>query len=165
VSDGLLMDRSEDVCLECHALDDPLGSEFQIIAGVLDSLDGVVAASRHILEEAENLGMEVSQALFELEDVNNARTRARSAVHSFSSDPVREEVLTGLEVADQAAERGEEALQEHGFRRVGLAVSVLIILLLISGLFLKMKEMDERLAPQPIGANSPSQYPKNGGES
>jgi predicted CXXCH cytochrome family protein len=145
VSDAQLMDRSADVCFACHAADDPLGSEFRAIAELLDSLDGVVAASRHVLEEAENLGMEVHQALFELEDVNNARTRARSAVHTFSSGPVREEVAAGLVVADQAAVRGEEALQEHGFRRVGLGVSVLIILFLISGLFLRMKEMDERL--------------------
>ena len=148
VSDAFLVDRTSAVCLECHEEGDGQGSEFLAIAAVLDSLDGVLAEARETLEHAEYLGMEVSQALFELEDVGNARTRARSAVHTFRSDPVREEVAVGLEIADRATQRGEDALTEHRLRRVGLGLSSLVILLLITALLLKIRQMDSR--PRPL---------------
>ena len=66
----------------------------------------------------------MSQALFELEDVNNAQTRAHSAIHSFHVDSVRQEVQAGLAITARAERRGEDALDEHHFRRVGLRALV-----------------------------------------
>ena len=142
VDDETLVERSEDVCLTCHAPPDTLGLEFQRIASVLDSLTAAEEASRSVLEEAENAGMEVSQAVFELEDVRNAQTRAHSAIHTFRVEPVREEVTVGLAITALAEERGHEALAEHRFRRVGLGLSATIILLLIIGLSMKIRELE-----------------------
>ena len=145
VSDDQLIDRSQEVCADCHEAADTLGGEFLRMAVLLDSLDLAIAASRLTLEEAENLGMEVSQAQFELEDVTNARTRARSAIHTFHSAAVGAEVATGFEIVIRAEERGQEALNEHSFRRVGLVASSVIILLLITGLLLRIRETDEQV--------------------
>jgi len=145
VDDVALTARSEDVCLTCHAAPDTLGLEFERIASVLDSLETAAEASRLLLEEAENAGMEVSQAFFELEEVRNAQTRAQSAIHTFRVGPVREEVATGLEVTAQVAARGRAALDEHRVRRIGLGVSAAIMLLLIAGLLLKIREYEERM--------------------
>ena len=145
VDDATLTERSEDVCLTCHAAPDPFGLEFERIASVLDSLEMAAEASRLVLEEAENAGMEVSQAFFELDDVRNAQTRAHSAIHTFKVEPVREEVAAGLAVTAQVEARGRAALDEHRIRRVGLGVSAGIILLLIAGLLLKIREYEERM--------------------
>ncbi len=142
VDDAALLARSEDVCLTCHEPPDTLGLEFRRIAAVLDTLNRAAEASRAILEEAENVGMEVSQALFELEDVGNAQTRAHSAIHTFQVAPVREQVAAGMEITVRAAERGREALDEHRFRRLGLGASASIILLLIIGLLMKIRELE-----------------------
>jgi hypothetical protein len=142
VSDETLVERSEDVCLTCHAAPDTLGLEFQRIAAVLDTLTEAEEASRLVLEEAENAGMEVSQALFDLEDVRNVQTRAHSAIHTFRVEPVREEVTVGLAITALAQERGLEALADHRFRRVGLGLSATIILLLIVGLLMKIRELE-----------------------
>jgi predicted CXXCH cytochrome family protein len=141
-SDETLRVRSADVCITCHAAPDTLGLEFERMAAVLDSLQRAEDASRAVLEEAENMGMEVSQALFDLEDVNNVQTRAHSAIHSFHVDPVRAEIAAGLEITSRAESRGREALAEHSFRRWGLGLSSVVIVLLIIGLLLKIRELE-----------------------
>lgn len=144
VTDEALTLRSEEICGQCHEDDDPFGHEFVEMKRLVDSLKVQHAAGLTLLEEAENAGMEVGQALFELEGVNTALTKARTAVHSFRVDPVKEEVEAGLEIAEAARRRGIEALEEHRFRRVGLALSTAVIALLIVGLLLKIKDIEER---------------------
>jgi len=145
VSDQTLRTRTGDVCEQCHVAPDTLGLEFDRMAAVLDSLAVAREGSRRLLEEAENAGMEVSQAFFELEDVNNVQTRAHSAIHSFRVDAVRQEVEAGLGITARVQERGEEALAEHRFRRLGLGVSSAIILLLITALLLKIRDAEDRM--------------------
>jgi predicted CXXCH cytochrome family protein len=142
VADDALLVRERDVCNRCHIAPDTLGLQFERMAAVLDTLADAERASRMILEEAENAGMEVSQALFELEDVNNVQTRAHSAIHAFRVDPVRDEVAAGLAITARAEERGRAALDEHRYRRVGLGLSSTIILLLIVGLLLKIRQIE-----------------------
>jgi predicted CXXCH cytochrome family protein len=143
-SDALLTMVSARVCLQCHRPEDERGRAFVDMAEIIDSLHVVSARSLDVLHRAEDLGMEVSQALFELEDVNDALHRARSAVHTFQVDLVREEVEAGHQVAERGLERGEDALRENRFRRVGLGFSSAVILLLIGALILKIRDMDVR---------------------
>jgi predicted CXXCH cytochrome family protein len=145
VSDETLHARSEDVCVSCHVPPDTLGIAFERIGDVLDTLEAAREESLRVLEDAENRGMEVSQAIFELLDVNNVQTRAHSAIHTFRVGPVRDEVAVGLEITERAREQGLGALAEHRFRRVGLGVSAAIITLLIVGLLLKIREAEERM--------------------
>lgn len=145
-TDDALDTRTVEICAQCHAPGDPAGQAFRGMAAVLDSLDRAVEASEALLEEAHQRGMEVSQALFELEDVTNARTKARSAIHTLAVEPVREQAKAGFEIAGRAHERGVAALEEYDFRRMGLAVSAGIIVLLITSLYLKVKDVEARAA-------------------
>jgi hypothetical protein len=131
-------------CAQCHAPDDPGGVVAQQMRTLIDSLDARLDSARHLLEHAENNGMEVSQALFELEAANNARIGARAAVHGFDLVAVESEVTDGLAVTEAGIRAGERALDEWDFRRIGLAVSVMIILALIGGLVLKIRQLDRR---------------------
>ena len=74
---------------------------------VLDSLQTEEALSKAALDEAENAGMEVSQALFDLQDVTDALTKARGAIHSFRADTVRAEAGAGFELTSEGAHAGE----------------------------------------------------------
>ena len=131
--------RSVAVCDACHEGEgDPHGGEFRLMRAYIDSLGVAQERARGILEEAENRGMEVSQALFELDDLNNSLTKARAAVHSFHVEPVAEAIAPGFAVAHAAWDRGVERLAEHRYRRVGLAYSSAMILTLILGLLLKI---------------------------
>ena len=65
-------------------------------------------------------------------------------------DQVETEVAAGLEVTAAGITAGNDALAELDFRRIGLAVSVTIILVLIAGLLLKIREIDRS------GSNAPT---------
>lgn len=141
-SDEDLREKNREVCQSCHEPGEAWTHELLVMAVLLDSLKAEERRSDSILAEAENLGMEVSQARFELEDVATALTSARASIHAFRVEPVLEEVEGGLEITDRAQARGMEALEEHGFRRRGLAASVAIILVLVAGLALKIRQIE-----------------------
>jgi hypothetical protein len=116
----------------------------------IDSLKVARAGAEAVLGRAENLGMEVSQARFELEDVTNALTKARTAIHSFTLDPVQTEVAAGLTAVDGSRQQGEKALVDHRIRRLGLAGSTGIILTLVIALLLKIRDIERTgAAPEP----------------
>jgi predicted CXXCH cytochrome family protein len=142
--DEMLFAVGESVCMQCHEGDEEVLTIFAGMQRLVDSLQEARLHADTILLEAGNLGMEVSEAQFELEEVTNALVRARTAIHSFTTDSVRAVVLAGIAVTQQAHVRGEEALAEHLFRRQGLVVSVGLILLVIAGLLLKIRELERR---------------------
>ncbi len=143
--DDLLAERSESVCGTCHEPDDPDGHEFETMKVMIDSLEYEAERSRQLLDEAERLGMEVSQAVFDLDEVNNALVKARTAIHAFQLEPVQQEIDVGLESTRSALERGEAALFEHWFRRAGLGLSAAIILALILALLIKIRNIEIRV--------------------
>jgi hypothetical protein len=124
-ADSTLALRAQDTCLNCHQPPDSAGGEFIVMLSLLDSLRQAFRNSQAVLRQAENAGMEVSQALFELEDVNNALTKARSAIHSFHVDRVKQEVDQGLGLTNASAT---------------------LIVMLIVGLLLRIRELDRRAA-------------------
>ena len=144
-----LATRTRTVCHDCHAEDEPEGHELLAMAELLDSLGTEHRRAEAVLLEAENLGMEVSQAIFELEEVNNALTMARTAIHSFQVGPVEEELAAGFAITDEAIDRGADALNEHRMRRLGLAASTATTLVLIIGLATMIRRMEraDRSAP------------------
>jgi uncharacterized tellurite resistance protein B-like protein len=144
VSDEFLVDRSEDTCSACHESGDASGEAFLEMKSLIDSLEVEREWSRMVLDSAQNLGMEVEEAVFELEEVSNALTKARTAIHTFALAPVQSEIESGLETTHETREMGFAALEEHSFRRVGLAISALIIVLLCLTLALKIRELESR---------------------
>ncbi len=131
-------------CRMCHGESSAGGVVAMEMRSLVETLVTEFEDADSVLNRAENAGMEVSEAQFALSDARTALISARTAVHSFSLDSVRGEVEAGLEVTDQARTRGEEALAELQIRRIGLAVSVGIILLLIVGLVLKIRQLEGR---------------------
>ena len=135
---------SDEVCTQCHEPDEPAAAVFPAMRAMIDSLLVGRERAEAALAEAEDLGMEVSQAQFELEEVTNALTKARSAIHAMRAEPVRTEIEGGMDIVGQSLEHAMEALWEHEYRRVGLAVSAGFILLLIIGIVLKIRQIERR---------------------
>jgi len=131
-------------CVKCHKPESASGEKIQAMRSLLDSLILSAHQADSLLLRAENSGVEVSQALFDLEGAQTALVQARTAVHAFVVDSVAAHVNAGLVIADSAHARGNRAMGELRFRRTGLAVSVGIILLLIAGLVLRIREIDRK---------------------
>jgi len=147
-TDSFLGAGDSAVCRRCHAAD---SKGAQVAAGersLLDSLAGQMQVADSILNRAADAGMEVSQAQANLGNARNALIQARAAIHSFAVDSVKAKVDPGLKVAEESATRGRSALHELQVRRLGLAVSAALILLVITMIVLKMRQAR---APAPPG--------------
>ncbi len=137
------------VCAGCHSPEDAGGKVAGESRQAIDELAGALDAAGALLGEAERAGMEVSQATFDLNGAKDALIKARAAVHAFAPGAVRKETEPGLGIAATARQRGLRALDELRFRRRGLGVSVVIILALIGGLVLKIRQLERRPAAPP----------------
>ncbi|UCG75830.1 MAG: TerB family tellurite resistance protein [Gemmatimonadota bacterium] len=144
-SDELLGVDDEAICSECHLEDDEGGEAAIAMRALIDSLRVAFEVADSTLTRAETAGMEVSQAQFELNDALSSLVTARTAIHAFAVERVEEAVNEGLEVTDRTRQRGLDALAELRFRRAGLAVSTVIILTLVVGLLLKIRDTEARV--------------------
>jgi hypothetical protein len=141
-SDEMLGLGGQAACPACHAADDKGGKAAAEMRRLIDQLRTDHHRAHAILLRAEQSGMEVSQAQFDLNGASDALIKARAAVHGFAVDAVRQEAEAGLAVAAKAYGRGERALEELRFRRTGLGISLLIILALIAALVVKIRQIE-----------------------
>ena len=143
-ADTMLGLADQAVCAGCHAAADKGGKAAADMRALIDSLGGEYDKSRAILLQAERAGMEVSQAQFDLNGAKDALVKARAAVHAFSVEAVKKEGDPGLQISAKAYARGVRALDELQFRRKWLAVSLVIVLAVIAGLVVKIRQLDRR---------------------
>jgi predicted CXXCH cytochrome family protein len=142
--DQLLGLEGSAVCANCHSGDDKGGKSASEMRRLIETLRQDHDRALATLTAAEHAGMEVSQARFELNGAMDALVKARAAVHAFQVEAVKAEAEGGLGVVAKAAARGQRALEELRFRRRGLAVSAVIIVALIVGLVLKIRQLEQR---------------------
>jgi len=149
-SDAMLGDSGKSICSTCHT---PTSSGGLLAASMFGSIDRLKLSydrALTVLGQAEHAGMEVSQPLFELNEAKTALIKSRAAIHGFNQAIVDKEIDPGLKVSDAAYKKGLKALDELQYRRKGLAVSAIIILGLVVGLILKIRQM-ERKPKRPNG--------------
>jgi hypothetical protein len=132
------------VCVTCHAPGDEGYANAQAIAGDLAKLNTFRARAEEILNTAERSGMEISSPKLELASANEALVKARVNVHTFRDGEVRKLTNQGVEIAKKAYEAGVAALRERDYRRKGLGIALITIVLAISGLYLKIRQIESR---------------------
>jgi predicted CXXCH cytochrome family protein len=140
-SDQMIGTESGAVCLQCH----DQGEGLEVASGIrerIESLKAAELAAREVVERADRAGMEVSDAELALIDAHQALVQARNLVHAFAVDPVDAKVKEGLEITKRAQEMGVTALSELEFRRKGLLVSLVFILVMVIGLYLKIRQIE-----------------------
>lgn len=150
-SDAMLGLGDQAVCSACHSQDDRGGKTALEMRASIDSLASEFDKARAILGRAEQAGMEVSQAQFDLNGAREALIKARTAIHGFAATGVRQEVEPGIGIARKAYARGVRAMDELGYRKKGLGVSLVIIVALIAGLILKIRQIDRGPLPSQKG--------------
>jgi len=141
-TDDLIGVGDQSICLDCHEEDSKGYAAAAHIRSEIDSLKSRISYGDSLVSRAERAGMEVSEAIFNLKDANDALIKSRTIIHSLSESETLKATETGHELVTQAILLGEKALDELQFRRKGLAVSILFILLLAVGIYLKIKELD-----------------------
>ena len=131
-------------CANCH---EPTSDDagFAVALGmknVLDSLSTSFISATDLVELSEQRGMEVSELKFDLRDVRQTLIRTRTTVHSFDDLEVKKVAEPGITLALEVIEKGHLTLVEHQRRRWWLGAATVIILVLILGVYLKMREIE-----------------------
>ena len=139
------------ICRACHGAEDAGATAAASMRAMIDTLRTQIDSASHVLEAAENAGMEVSASLASLNDAQSSLVMARAAVHAFDTTAVATAIEPGLEVSGAALARGEKSMRDLQMRRIGLAVSALIIGALILALVLKIREIEEPVGTERTG--------------
>jgi hypothetical protein len=133
------------VCLTCHEVGDECDRATEKMYAALFATESELREAERLLHEAEIAGMDVSQVQFELKSSGtNAAMDARALLHAFDPEQVVKRSQEARDVAAAALAAGQNALDELQFRRKGLAVSLVLIVLVLVGLYLKIREVDRR---------------------
>lgn len=143
-TDAMLGNSGSAVCLQCHSAGDAGFKQAGIMRQGIDQLKDSIAASEKVLTEAERKGMEVSQPRYDLIEARQDLTNARTQVHSFNAAGGQGFVEAGMKISSHSEEKGLQALKEYQFRRKGLAISLIVILAVIVGLYFKIRELDKK---------------------
>ena len=130
------------VCMRCHAAGDRCDlARAEMLAG-LTRLDSAIGNAHQVLAVAEFSGMEVSQARLDEDQAREALTKARVTIHSFRKELVQPDIQEGLKIAAKSLQAGNNALAERDYRRRGLGLALVFILISVVGLFLYIRHIE-----------------------
>jgi len=145
-ADQLLGVAPDATCSRCH-------TESKSVKGyvaartmrlLIDSLELSELHARSLVDEAEQKGMEISEAKFKLRDVRQARLQSRTMVHSFNEEKFQEVIQKGLVVGAVVSQEANQAIDEYFFRRYGLGFATIIITILASSLYLYIRRLERK---------------------
>ncbi|RMD95311.1 MAG: hypothetical protein D6814_13375, partial [Calditrichaeota bacterium] len=143
-TDDMLGVGENSICLDCH---DEGTKPYTIAAKLHDAIDSLkvsIAVADSVVEKARQSGMEVVDAKFKINDAKEHLIKSRTIVHALSLPDLEKVTREGIKAANDALDQGLKALRELQFRRKGLAISTVFILILAIGLYLKIREVDRR---------------------
>jgi len=134
------------VCVQCHSVDK--NKKGFIVAGemkiLIDSLKNKDSVTTRILNDANQKGMDVSDATFSLKDVRQVLIQSRTTIHAFNLDKFKEQIGEGFTIINKAEITGQDAIDEFYFRRIGLGISTILVTLLVIGLYIKLKKVEKK---------------------
>lgn len=141
-TDARLGTGPEGVCMQCHTPGDNCDvARANMLAG-LTQLDNSIKSADRSIGVAESSGMEVSEARLQQDQARDSLTKARVTIHSFQPLLINQDIQAGLKIAAKDLQAGKDALSERDYRRRGLGVAVVFILITLVGLFLYIRQME-----------------------
>jgi predicted CXXCH cytochrome family protein len=135
---------SNAICSGCHEAGSAPAKTAAQMAAWIDGLDGALKQSETVLARAEEYGMEVSEAQVRLIDGRENLVKSRLALHAIDPSQMRQPIDAGMAIAKETRGAGQAALREKDFRRLGLAISVLLIGIAILAIRVLIRRIEAR---------------------
>lgn len=146
-SDELLAGGREDVCLQCHDSGTEPHKTGLKIKSLIENYVAATETVEALLLRAERKGVDVAEAKYKLQDATTALVLARNLTHGLSQAEIETALGEGEKVLAELKASGEAALREARFRRSGLVIATLFIVLLAIALYLKVRDLGKRGRP------------------
>jgi hypothetical protein len=113
----------------------------------IEALKLGIGRSDELIARIHNAGIEVSDQELALAEVRSRLTLARMEVDTANPAAVEAIVAEGTTILAGVDRANQNGVAELRFRARGLALSLRAILLLVVGLWLKIKQIDRRSHP------------------
>ncbi len=143
-TDELLGTGPNALCVTCH---EP-GSAGYLAAGrmraAIEQTKADLGRAESRVAQAAALGMDVSEAEYALHEAQTKLTQARTYVHAFAPSAVEPIAEEGAQQARAAERQGAEAVQQFHFRRQGLWVTLGLLILVLLGLWLALRDLERK---------------------
>lgn len=143
-SDSMIGVEDGSICLECHGEGD---RGFEAAAGMkeaISSLSAKLQEATDLVERAATAGIEMSDEELKLREAKSKLVITRNLIHSFDRDTVEAAAAEGDSLLAEINKAGLAAFDEVAVRRWGLALSSIVIVLLIAGLYMTLKNLRRR---------------------
>jgi hypothetical protein len=143
-TDAMLSTGPSGVCGQCHLPGSPGDRGAKEVTRRFESLGLAIAGADSLLSVAETRGMEVGTGRDALREARDHMTNVRAALHSFDLGTIRGVLNDGESGARKGRELAERALRDWRGRRIGMALSLGVILMLIGLLILKIRSIEAK---------------------
>src|SRR2546427_993953 len=130
------------VCMQCHTPGDTCDQARAGLQSGLSRLDEAIKSADQVLGVAESSGIEVSEARLGQDQGAGSLTKGRGTIPSFPTGLLDQDIQAGLKVAAKNLQAGKQAMVERNHRRVGVAISLIAIGLVLLGLRLYIKQLE-----------------------
>jgi len=146
-ADEMLGTSGRGICAPCHSNGDKTDHgavAADAMRSRIEALKSGLDRSGAGVDAVKDAGIEMSDQELALREAATKLTLARTEVHGFEPDKVTPILADGLKIVatvDRAVEGGQAELR---YRRRGLAASLGAIMLVVVGLFLKVRQIDRR---------------------
>jgi len=131
-------------CVDCHPANDPNGRAYaEASLANMRNLTSMTARAERILLAAQRGGVEVRKTRVELDAAVDNQIELETLVHTFTpgSEAGPAKAKEGLDHARAALLAGNAALGELAYRRHGLGVALVIIVIALVALALKIRTL------------------------
>jgi len=139
--DSMVGTGKESVCIKCH---EPDSKAYGVAAQLSQKLTAFLSEmnnAKELLDKAQKKGVEVSGPQFNLLEANTRLIQVRNLTHGLSLEEIEPKIKEGEKILIEVQKAGEEALNEAKFRRTGLVIATLFLLLLAGALYLKVRQI------------------------
>jgi hypothetical protein len=132
------------VCGTCHRSgSDCDRATVKIVDGFVSLRDSLAHADS-LLKLAEDRGMETGPGREAWKEAQDHQVGVRAGLHSFDAAQITGVLDEGLGLANRAAGQARAALRDWRTRRIGMGLSLIVILFLITLLVLKIRQIESR---------------------
>lgn len=143
-SDKMIGTGENSVCITCHSEGDKGYQTAEVMGSQLNKLSSLYDSAQVRSNEVQVKGMNNTDINYLIQQVNQKLIKSRTLVHTFDSEKVKERTNEGIKKANKALTLAGQEVEEYYIRRIGFGGASLFLLLLIVGLYFKLKQVGKK---------------------
>jgi hypothetical protein len=143
-SDNMIGVGDESTCTGCHSEGDRGYAVADTIYTELHALNAQSDSVRSVLKEVQRKGMDDVEVGYLLQEAHQSLIQARTLVHTFDIQKVKEKTEPGIQKATEAIVLAKNEIHEYSVRRRGFGVATIFITILVIALFFRIRDIDKK---------------------